>query len=150
MAVVLGYDESPGAEAALDAAIQVAQRYGEELVLVYGAAPPGGMGEEFKSHRDALLEMGRAATAHALEKVEAAGVTARVRLVDAKPADALIQVGDAARRDGHRGRHRGRQPDPRRAPGVDPAQAAAPGQPAGALRAGGSLRTARSPAPGGP
>ena len=46
MAVVLGYDESPGSEAALDAAIQVAQRYGEELVLVYGAAPPGGMGEE--------------------------------------------------------------------------------------------------------
>ena len=41
MAVVLGYDESPGAEAALDAAIQVAQRYGEELVLVYGAAPAG-------------------------------------------------------------------------------------------------------------
>ena len=94
MAVVLGYDESPGAEAALDAAIQVAQRYGEELVLVYGAAPPGGMGEEVKSHREALMEMGRTATAHALEKAEAAGVTASVRLVDAKPADALIQVGD--------------------------------------------------------
>jgi nucleotide-binding universal stress UspA family protein len=94
MAVVLGYDESPGAEAALDAAIQVAQRYGEELVLVYGAAPPGGMGEEFKSHLDALLDMGRTATAHALEKVEAAGVSAKVRLVDAKPAEALVQVGN--------------------------------------------------------
>ena len=94
MAVVLGYDESPGAEAALDAAIQVAQRYGEELVLVYGAAPPGGMGEEFKSHLDALREMGRSATAHALEKAEAAGVAASVRLVDAKPADALVQVGN--------------------------------------------------------
>jgi nucleotide-binding universal stress UspA family protein len=94
MAVVLGYDESPGAEAALDAAIQVAQRYGEELVLVYGAAPPGGMGEEFKSHLEALLDMGRTATAHALEKVEAAGVSAKVRLVDAKPAEALVQVGN--------------------------------------------------------
>jgi nucleotide-binding universal stress UspA family protein len=94
MAVVLGYDESPGAEAALDAAIQVAQRYGEELVLVYGAAPPGGMGEEFRSHLDALLDMGRTATAHAVEKVEAAGVTASVRLVDAKPAEALVQVGN--------------------------------------------------------
>jgi nucleotide-binding universal stress UspA family protein len=94
MAVVLGYDESPGADAALDAAIQVAQRYGEELVLVYGAAPPGGMGEEFKSHLDALLDMGRTATAHAVEKVEAAGVTASVRLVDAKPAEALVQVGN--------------------------------------------------------
>ena len=94
MAVVLGYDESPGAEAALDAAIQVAQRYGEELVLVYGAAPPGGMGEEFKAHLDALREMGRTATAHALEKAQAAGVTASVRLVDAKPAEALVQVGN--------------------------------------------------------
>ncbi len=94
MAVVLGYDESPGAEAALEAAIRVAQRYGEELVLVYGAAPPGGMGEEFKSHLDALREMGRSATAHALEKAEAAGVAASVRLVDAKPADALVQVGN--------------------------------------------------------
>ena len=94
MAVVLGYDESPGAEAALDAAIRVAQRYGEELILVYGAAPPGGMGEEFKSHLDALREMGRTATAHALEKAEAAGVTASVKLVDAKPADALVQVGN--------------------------------------------------------
>ena len=94
MAVVLGYDESPGADVALDAAIQVAQRYGEELVLVYGAAPPGGMGEEARSHRDALMEMGRTATAKALERAEAAGLTASVRLVDAKPADALIQVGD--------------------------------------------------------
>ncbi len=95
MAVVLGYDESPGADAALDTAIQVAQRYDEELVLVYGAAPPGGMGEEFKSHLDALREMGRTATAHALERAQAAGVRARVELVDAKPAEALIQVGDA-------------------------------------------------------
>ena len=94
MAVVLGYDESPGADAALEVAIQVASRYDEELILVYGAAPPGGMGEEFKSHRDALMAMGRTATAHALEKAEAAGITARVQLVEAKPAEALIRVGD--------------------------------------------------------
>jgi nucleotide-binding universal stress UspA family protein len=94
MAVVLGYDESPGAEAALEAAIEVARRYGEELVLVYGAAPPGGMGDEASAHRDALMEMGRTATAHAVDKAEAAGVGASVRLVDAKPAEALLRVGD--------------------------------------------------------
>jgi nucleotide-binding universal stress UspA family protein len=94
MTVVLGYDESPGADAALTTAIEVARRFGEELVLVYGAAPPGGLGEEFKSHLEALREMGRTATEHALEKAEAAGVTASVRLVDAKPADALVQVGN--------------------------------------------------------
>ena len=94
MTVVLGYDESPGADAALEAAIEVASRFGEDLVLVYGAAPPGGMGEEFHAHLDALREMGRAATAKALERATAAGVTARVRLVDAKPAEALVAVGD--------------------------------------------------------
>ena len=94
MTVVLGYDESPGAEAALGAAIDVATKYGEELVLVYGAAPPGGLGEEVRSHREALMEMGRAATPRALERAEAAGLTATVRLVDAKPAEALIQVAD--------------------------------------------------------
>lgn len=94
MTVLPGYDESPGSEAALAAAIEVARKYGEDLVLVYGAAPPGGMGEEAGVHRDALMEMGRTATAQALTTAQDAGVTASVRLVDAKPADALVQVGD--------------------------------------------------------
>lgn len=94
MTVLLGYDESPGADAALAAAIEVATKWGEDLVLVYGAAPPGGMGEEAATHREALMEMGRTATARALARAEEAGLTASVRLVDAKPADALVQVGD--------------------------------------------------------
>ena len=95
MAVVVGYDESPGADAALEVAIQVASRFDEELVLVYGAAPPGRIGEEWTSHHEALKEMGRTATAHALERAQAAGVPTRVELVDAKPAEALVTVGDA-------------------------------------------------------
>ncbi|MBS2938304.1 universal stress protein [Nocardioides sp. J2M5] len=93
MTVLLGYDESPGADAALEVAIQVATRFGEDLVLVYGAAPPGRMGEEARTHLEALLEMGRSATAHALERARASGVETSVRLVDAKPAEALLQVG---------------------------------------------------------
>jgi nucleotide-binding universal stress UspA family protein len=95
MAVVLGYDESPGAEAALTTAINVAARFGEPLVLVYGVAPPGGAGEEFKEHRAALLEIGRTALSHAVERAQAAGVETDIQLVDAKPAQALIQVADA-------------------------------------------------------
>jgi nucleotide-binding universal stress UspA family protein len=94
MTVLLGYDESPGSDAALTAAIEVATKFGEDLVLVYGAAPPGGMGDEARVHREALMEMGRTATARALERASAAGIEASVRLVDAKPADALVQVGD--------------------------------------------------------
>ena len=96
MTLVLGYDESPGAEQALRVAVDVAQRLGEPLILVYGLAPPGAMrGEEFKAHKEALLEMGRHATARALEVAQAAGLDATVELVVAKPAEALLSVADA-------------------------------------------------------
>ena len=94
MAVVVGYDESPGADAALATAISVAQRFGEVLVLVYGAGPPGGLGEEANAHRAALREIGRTALSHAVERAQAAGVDTQVELVDAKPAQAMLEVGD--------------------------------------------------------
>jgi nucleotide-binding universal stress UspA family protein len=97
MAIVLGYDDSPGAGTALAAAIGFAQRLGEPLVLVYGAGVPGGMGEEFRVHLEALHEMGRSALLHAVELAEAAGVTTEVELVDERPAEALLEV--ATRRD---------------------------------------------------
>lgn len=95
MAVVLGYDESPGADAALDTAITVAQRFGEELVLVFGVAPPGGVGEEYAAHRAALEELGQRATGRALARAREAGVETRVELVAEKPAEALVRVADA-------------------------------------------------------
>ncbi len=95
MTLVLGYDESPGAEQALRVAVDVAVRLGEPLILVYGLAPPGGMGEEFSAHKEALVELGRHATARALEVAQAAGLDAKVELVVAKPAEALISVADA-------------------------------------------------------
>ena len=97
MTFVLGYDESPGAAVALDVAIDLASRYGEPLVLVYGVEPPGGAGEEFRPHLAAVTEMGRNATTHALERATAAGVTAEIELVPDKPASALLDVAD--RRD---------------------------------------------------
>jgi nucleotide-binding universal stress UspA family protein len=94
MSVVLGYDESPGARHALTVAIDVARRYAEPLVLVHGSAPPGGVGEEYRSHQQALDEAGRTALAHALADAEAAGVEAVVEHVSAKPVDALLTVAD--------------------------------------------------------
>ena len=94
MAVVVGYDESPGADAALATAISVAARFGEVLVLVYGAGPPGYVGEEVGTHREALREIGRTALSHAVERAQAAGVDTHVELVDAKPAQAMLEVGE--------------------------------------------------------
>jgi len=92
MTVVVGYDESPGAARALGVAISMANRLGESLVIVYGAAPPGREGEEFRSHLETLEAIGREAVGNALELAAAQGVDADVAIVRAKPAEALIRV----------------------------------------------------------
>lgn len=94
MTVILGYDDSPGAEAALHVAIDVATKFGEPLLLVHGVAPPGGMGEEFTAHREALAEKVRELSAPAVEAAQAAGVEVEVELVSAKPAQALVQAAE--------------------------------------------------------
>ncbi|WP_329388548.1 universal stress protein [Streptomyces sp. NBC_01351] len=95
MSVVLGYDESPGAERALHVALEVATAFGEPLVLVYGAAAPGATGEEYRAHREAVRQAGRSALARAVDAADEAGVPSTVEVVDEKPAQALL---DAAER----------------------------------------------------
>jgi len=95
MSVVLGYDESPGARHALAVAIDLAARYDVPLVLVYATSPPGAsLGEEFRSHREALEEIGRTAVGHAVEQASARDVRTEVELVSAKPAEALLEVAE--------------------------------------------------------
>lgn len=95
MTVVLGYDESPGAKRALGAAIEVSAAFGEPLVLVYGAAPPGTGGEEYRVVKEALHETGREALDHAVGVADDAGVPTTVEIIDQSPAQALL---DAAAR----------------------------------------------------
>lgn len=94
MSIVLGYDESPGADRALDAAIIIAVHLGEPLVVVYGAAPPSVMGEEYGAHLAALTEVGQTVLAAATAKAEAAGVRTIVELTEEKPAEALLDAAD--------------------------------------------------------
>ena len=92
--IVLGYDRSPGAERALETAIEVAKRYEVPLVLVHGIAPPGGVGEEAAQARAALDELADRVTAPAVAAAEAAGVPVVVEVVDDKPAQALVAAAD--------------------------------------------------------
>ena len=94
MTIVLGYDESPGARRALGYAVDLAKLLGDALVIVYGAEPPGRMGDELAEHFKAVAERGRAALDQAVGTATAAGVAATVELVDEKPAQALLDAAD--------------------------------------------------------
>ena len=142
MTIVLGYDESPGAERRLATRSTWPKLLDDALVIVYGAEPPGRMGEEFAEHFKALAERGRAALDQAVGTATAAGVRPTVELVDEKPAQALL---DAA--DKHDARlivvgTYGESPVARRHARLDPAQAVALVQPPGAVcaTAGGRRR----------
>ncbi|MEG3629762.1 universal stress protein [Streptomyces poriticola] len=90
MTVVLGYDESAGSVRALHVAVEVSAAFGDPLVLVYGAAAPGSLGEEYAAHHQALVDAGRSALRHAVEVADEAGVPTTVEIIDEKPAQALL------------------------------------------------------------
>lgn len=94
MAIVLGYDETPGANSALEVALEVAKAFDDELIVIYGAAPPGGLGEEFRSHLEILTSMGRSALDHATTRAAQSGVAVRVELVEDRPVTALLAAAD--------------------------------------------------------
>jgi nucleotide-binding universal stress UspA family protein len=92
--IVLGYDASPGAERALDTAVELAAAFGDLLVIGFGVQPPGHGGGEGAEHRDALREQAAQMTGEALQRALQAGVGAEVSLVDARPAVALADLGE--------------------------------------------------------
>jgi nucleotide-binding universal stress UspA family protein len=92
--IVLGYDRSPGANRALQIAIELAGGFEVPLVLVHGVHPPGGVGEEAGPAEQALVELDESITRPAVAAAEAAGVTAVVSVVDERPAQALVDAAD--------------------------------------------------------
>jgi nucleotide-binding universal stress UspA family protein len=95
-AVVVGYDESPGSQQALEKAIELARGLSAKLVVVYGYGAPGSAlsGEEVGAHRDALAEQGRTLVAAAEEKARAAGIEAETDLIDARAVEALLSAAE--------------------------------------------------------
>ncbi len=92
--IVLGYDASPGAERALDTAVELAGAFGDRLVIGFGVQPPGHGGGEAAEARDALREQAAQMTGEALSRALEAGVGAEVSLVDERPAAALAGLGE--------------------------------------------------------
>jgi nucleotide-binding universal stress UspA family protein len=90
--LIVGYDDSPGARAALETAIELASDLGDRLVIAFGYEPPGDMGEELTAARAAVRELGERVAHHALSRATAAGVEAELAVVDARPVDALLEL----------------------------------------------------------
>ncbi len=92
--LVLGYDDSPSANAALARTIALAPELDADVVAVFGyyvSALGGPGGPDF---RDALQRIGHRALARASDDLDAAGIRVSTRLVEHRPADALLQVAE--------------------------------------------------------
>jgi len=93
--LVVGYDGSPCSEAALEQAIELARALEATLLVAYAAGPPNrSVGEEHREYRQALAELGTAATDRGVSRAREAGVDAEARLVDAPPVDALLDLAE--------------------------------------------------------
>jgi nucleotide-binding universal stress UspA family protein len=90
--IVLGYDGSPSANAALAETIQLAPLLGARVVAVFGyyISPLGGLQEG--SVREALEQVAAHELARAVADLQAAGIDAESRMGHGKPADVLIAV----------------------------------------------------------
>ena len=97
--IVLGYDGSNAAGAALAETVRIAQETGSAVVVVfaYYISPLGG--GDVRDYKAALEKVATHETARAAADLEAAGVEYSVLHVSAKPADALLE---AARDSGAR------------------------------------------------
>jgi nucleotide-binding universal stress UspA family protein len=91
--IVVGYDGTEGAKAALAEALRLAGPLDAELVLAFAShTNPGG--GEVADAAAAVHERGQAVLESALEQARAAGVSARAEIVHGRPFEALAALAD--------------------------------------------------------
>ena len=91
--IVVGYDGSECAKAALDEAVAFAKELGDTILIVFGFAPGGYGGGEVPTQREAVKELGEQVTAEAAARVAEAGVDHAVEMINEHGADALTTRG---------------------------------------------------------
>jgi nucleotide-binding universal stress UspA family protein len=75
-------------------ALALAAAFGDRLIIGFGIAPPGSVGDEFRAHRRALRERAQELTAKALERALRTGVEVETALVEDRPSAALVSLAD--------------------------------------------------------
>lgn len=91
--LIIGYDGSDCAKAALEQAIELAGSTGDRIVIAFGYEP-GGYGEEHTAHREEVKKFGERTTAPAVQRAKEAGVDAALALVPERPVDALLTLAE--------------------------------------------------------
>src|SRR4051812_46084945 len=92
--IVVGYDGTEGAKAALGEAVRLAAALDAEIVVAF-AYRASGIGGETSDYLASLRERGEAVTGEAVETARAAGVAARGEMVNDDPAEGLADLAKA-------------------------------------------------------
>lgn len=90
--IAVGFDGSDCSKAALNEAVALARSTGDEIVLVFGYAPPGIWGGEIAEHEEAIEEFGEKVMSEGRQLAKAGGVEAEVALVPKRGPEALVDV----------------------------------------------------------
>jgi nucleotide-binding universal stress UspA family protein len=90
--IVVGYDGSDSSKAALTRAAELARGLGDDVVLVFGYAPPGIWGGEIAEHEEAIEEFGEKLMDEARQQVQTEGVEVSYEMVPKRGAEALLDV----------------------------------------------------------
>ena len=90
--VVVGYHGSEGSRAALDMAVELASRFADQLVIVFGSGPPGSPGGGARAHRRAIEERGEQVTGEAVERARQGGIEVELVVSPERPAEGLHKV----------------------------------------------------------
>lgn len=91
--LVVGFDGTDGARAALDEALALASDLGAAVHLVF-AFSSSRLGGELKDLDDAIAERGRVVLERGVHHAAAQGTTVTTGFLKADPAEALIAVAD--------------------------------------------------------
>ena len=92
--IVLGYDGSPSANAALAKTIEIAPALGASVVVVFGyyLSPLGG--GDVHDFKERLEGIAAHEVARAVADLEAAGIETSSQILAIKPAEAILAVAD--------------------------------------------------------
>jgi len=93
-AIVVGFDGSECALAALDKAVELARLDGSRVVIVFAFEIPAAYGGETGDYRRAVRDLAEQSAAQAAERAAAAGVDHEVELVPERPVEGLVHAAE--------------------------------------------------------